>query len=380
MQDKNSVRTLILSNQRRFTLSSRHDEKKIKDYLFESQIIYKTIIDLPILPGRAAKLEDELIRRSIFGTAAIEGNPLTEKQVEELVEDSHEINPVQRAEQEILNLKKTYGLLDRMVSGAEGNLVSERDFIDLHRSITGGIDYDGNTPGKYRNHQVKVGDSVHGGIYTPPSIAADIILLMKEMVDWLNSKSILELDPIIRAALAHFHFSFIHPFGDGNGRVARTFEAYLLRLSKIKYVPVMLSSYYYKNIDEYYWTFSKTIKAKDHDITVFLEFVLKGFVESLHDIKGRITFFIRKFALKDAYSFLKEKKSINKRQFELLNILLNNDLAFTLKDLAVMTPFHLLYQGVSERTIKRDIQSLANLLLIKETSKKKYKINMNFLG
>lgn len=142
----------------------------------------------------------------------------------------------------------------------------------------------------------------------------------------------------------------------------------------------MLSNYYYKNIDEYYLSFSRTLKAKDFDVSDFLEFVLKGFIESLHEIQEKIIYFIRKFTLRDYYFFLKEKATINKRQFELLNILLNNDIEFKLIDLAIVTPFHLVYRSLSERTIKRDLQSLVNMKLITEISKKKFKLNMNILG
>ena len=47
--------------------------------------MFQALAQLPILPNQAAKLDTELVRRSIFGTAAIEGNPLSEKRVDELL-------------------------------------------------------------------------------------------------------------------------------------------------------------------------------------------------------------------------------------------------------------------------------------------------------
>ena len=143
---------------------------------------------------------------------------------------------------------------------------------------------------------------------------------------------------------------------------------------------MMLSNYYYQNIDEYYWTFSRTLKDENKDVTPFIEFVLKGIVESLHEIKERITYYIRKFTLRDYYNFLKEKGTINKRQFELMNILLKHYLEFAIKDLAVVTPFNLLYNKLSEKTLSRDVRILLTLNLIKEVDKKKYGINMKVLG
>jgi len=380
--DNNSVITFELSNQRRFTFSCKYDDERLKQYIIEARVLYRTIMDLPILPNLASGLEEELIKRSIFGTAAIEGNPLTEKQVVELIEDKNinDTSPILRTNQEIINLRTTYKVINDMLTKSNEPIILESDLAIIHRLITKDIDYTGNTPGQYRNHQVKVGDTSHGGIYTPPYIGKDIKFLMNKLIDWLNSKEIMELNPIIRAAIAHYHFSIIHPFGDGNGRVARVLEAYLLMSAKIKYVPLMLSNYYYKNIDEYYWVFSKTLKSDDSDISLFLEFVLKGFVESLNEIKDKITFFIRRFTLRDYYNYLKEGKQINKRQFELLNILLNHNVEFSSKELAVIAPFNLIYRNLSERTINRDIQNLINRNFIIVTSNKKYKINMNALG
>ena len=79
--DNNDVKIIKLSNRRRFAFSSKYKPAKIKEYLIESRILYNTIATLPVMPSQASELEEELIRRSIFGTAAIKGNPLTEERV-----------------------------------------------------------------------------------------------------------------------------------------------------------------------------------------------------------------------------------------------------------------------------------------------------------
>ena len=79
---------------------------------------------------------------------------------------------------------------------------------------------------------------------------------MAKYIEWLNSDEILQLNPFIRAALAHYHFSLIHPFWDGNGRTARLIETAILEGANIKYVPKMLANIYYKNVDEYYISYN----------------------------------------------------------------------------------------------------------------------------
>lgn len=202
---------------------------------------------------------------------------------------------------------------------------------------------------------------------------------MATFVDWINSKEITALNPFIRAALAHYHFCLIHPFGDGNGRTARLIEALLLQTSNVKYVPKELSNYYYRTVDDYYISFSKSIKLKK-DVTPFLAFMLTGSIESLQNIKQSIVYFIRKFSLRDFYAFEKRNKRITKRQFDLLLLLLDNPIKFTLKDLLEKTPFSLIYNRVSTQTARRDLKKLTEKDILLLSSDNTYSLNLRALG
>jgi len=363
-----------------FVFSRKFSNRMLQPYRIEAKILYDTVKDLPILPSLASDLEQELIRRSIFGTAAIEGNPLTEEKVGQIISEPNSFDLRANAEQEINNLKKVYDLFKKIEIQKSGKMprLTEKLIKEAHKVITGKIKNEYNNPGNYRNHIVKVGNKEHGGIYTPPKCLADIKTLMKEFIKWINSDDIMKLDPPIRAALAHYYLGIIHPFGDGNGRTARWIEAALLHQSGIKYVPLMLSNFYYGNIDDYFLTFSKTIKDKENDVTHFLEFMLIGFIESLKEIKERIIYIIRVLSLRDYFSFLSKSKLITRRQNDLLLLLLDKNINFTLKDLYDQTPFNLLYRKVSERTARRDINVLKNKKLIISEGKK-YKLNINTL-
>ena len=364
-----------------FSFSRKYSVRELQPLRIEARVLYETVKDLPILPVLATDLEQDLIRRSIFGTAALEGNPLTEERVAEIIINSEIIQPEARAEIEIKNLKNTYDLLKTIDTFEAPPMIDEDLIKTVHKTITLGIEDNQNNPGQYRNHLVRVGDIQHGGVYTPPKILKDIEMLMSGFIEWINSEEILSLDKEIRAALAHYYLGLIHPFGDGNGRTARFIEALILRLSGLKYVPVMLSNYYYRNLDEYFWVFSKSIKSNSNDVTPFLKFVLAGFVESLKEIRERIVFYIRKFSLRDFYASLKENKTITQRQHDLLIVLLENNFpAFKLNDLYNLTTLNILYRQVSERTARRDLDKLKKMGLVKPTEDNKYITNMEVLG
>jgi len=361
-----------------FIFSDKFSFEELQPLIIEARILYETVKDLPILPELASALEQELIRRSIFGTAAIEGNPLTEEAVGLIISDTESINVKKRAEREIANLKTAYDLIKGWQTAKDPFKVTEDIIKEFHALITRKVDVEYNNPGHYRNHIVKVGDRQHGGIYTPPKCLPDIEKLMNEFSEWINGPEALNLYPPIRAALSHYYIGLIHPFGDGNGRTARIIEAAILKLSGIKYVPIMLSNFYYKNIDDYFWAFSNSIKNKENNITPFIKFALQGFVESLKEIKERIIYIIRKFTLRDYYDFLKKKKHITLRQHDLLVMLLDYNKPFNIKDLFGEAPFEILYRNVGERTARRDLKKLSEQFL-NVTEDNKYILNWRAL-
>jgi len=361
-----------------FVFSDKFSFEELQPLIIEARILYETVKDLPILPELASALEQELIRRSIFGTAAIEGNPLTEEAVGLIISDTESINVKKRAEREIANLKTAYDLIKGWQTAKDPFKVTEDIIKEFHALITRKVDVEYNNPGHYRNHIVKVGDRQHGGIYTPPKCLPDIEKLMNEFSEWINGPEALNLYPPIRAALSHYYIGLIHPFGDGNGRTARIIEAAILKLSGIKYVPIMLSNFYYKNIDDYFWAFSNSIKNKENNITPFIKFALQGFVESLKEIKERIIYIIRKFTLRDYYDFLKKKKHITLRQHDLLVMLLDYNKPVNIKDLFGEAPFEILYRNVGERTARRDLKKLSEQFL-NVTEDNKYILNWRAL-
>lgn len=98
--------------------------------------------------------------------------------------------------------------------------ITEGDIRTLHRMAMNRIIA---TAGKYRDHDEL---AVHGAGFTPP-LFYDIPKHMKELVHLINNNAD-ELRPIEHAAQVHYDFAWIHPFEDGNGRIARLLMNLLL--------------------------------------------------------------------------------------------------------------------------------------------------------
>jgi len=365
-----------------FALSLNYDMPKIREKLIEARSIYSSIRAIPILPQLLTQLEEELIKRSIFGTAAIEGNPLSEKEVGKVLDEQKANKELNQPERQISNLRNAYNAIKAIViDSSKRFMLDEKTIKKIHSIITTGVEEKNNDPGQYRNIEIKVGDAAHGGIYTPPKILDDMKPLMKEFMSWINSDELLREDPAVRAALAHYYLALIHPFGNGNGRTARAIEALLLKDARIKFfVCVMLSNYYYKNIDDYFRAFSLAERNDTYDVTPFLEFFLNGLIFSFKEVRSKIFAWIRIQTLRDYHRLLLSKKDIPQRQYDLLAILIDTNESFELKELFEKDIFRMIYREVSERTARRDVEELADKKLIELNKDNRYQLSEHVLN
>lgn len=342
----------------------------LRDDLVRFTSLFGALAALPILPSLAASLDADLIRRSIFGTAAIEGNQLSEERVGEILAEpvlASSAGLRERAEQEIVNLGQAYARFGAAPADKSRKplVVTEEGIREMNRIITAHIDHEHHSPGQYRNIRVEVGDGAHGGKFIPPKALADIQALMAAFVEWINSEAVLAEGPLVRAFLAHYHLGLIHPFGDGNGRTARLLEAALLTQSGYRFVPQTLSNFYYRNIDDYYSAFRAAETTPEHDVTPFLAFCFRMLVLSIEDIQMRIHWHIRILALQHLYSSFLKDRTITQRQHDLLHLLLSRPgRAVVLNDLLRDQQFTPLYRKVSEKTARRDLAKLQELMLL----------------
>lgn len=382
VSDKSLVTKIMTFKSGKIAFSRSYRREAVAEDIVRFEALFHALAALPIVPGLAAQLDTDLIRRSIFGTAAIEGNPLSEEEVGVLLAEPAGKTLRARAEQEIVNLGKAYRLIapPPLRKPREPFLVTEQFIRELNQLITADIIHKDHTPGQYRNHKVEVGNADHGGKYVPPRILADIQPLMTAFAEWINSEAVMAEGALVRAALAHYHLGLIHPFGDGNGRTARLVEAVILHHAGYRYVPVIMSNFYYKNIDDYYIAFREAEKAAAFDVTSFMKYFMRVLLLSVTDIQDRIHWHIRIMALRHLYGAYLQDRTITRRQHDLLNLLLQHPgKTITLKDLLLDPLFAPLYRRVTDKTARRDLERLESRALVLK-DEKEYRPNPFVLG
>jgi Fic family protein len=163
--------------------------------------------------------------------------------------------------------------------------------LKIHELITTG-DSEAN-PGKIRTDQRGV-KSKGKLIYKAPP-PNHLTFLLQEFVTWFNKVAKdKNLSPVVAAAICHFWFVWIHPFCDGNGRVARVLTTFLLLKKKsegVKYFA--LSDYYNRNKDSYYDALENTNKCDPktpsmnfkEEITSWVSYFIKSYFFQMREIK-----------------------------------------------------------------------------------------------
>jgi len=151
--------------------------------------------------------------------------------------------------------------------------------------------------------------------YEAPS-AALVSEEMKRFIAWFNMP--LKGDPVIRAAISHLWFVTIHPFDDGNGRIARAIaDMGLSRSEKSNQRFYSMSAQIRKERKEYYDILEATQKS-DLDITDWLQWFLNCLGRAIHGAETTLESVLYKAAFWDAH----KNTLINKRQQKIINLML----------------------------------------------------------
>lgn len=144
-------------------------------------------------------------------------------------------------------------------------------------------------------------------------------LEMKQFLDWSNEDS-LEKDLVIKSAIAHFWFVTIHPFDDGNGRIARAIsDMFLARSERTHYRFYSMSSQIQQERDAYYQILERCQKD-GVDITPWIEWYLGCLNRAI--IASEIK--LEKIITKASFWSLHAEDLFNIRQRKILNLLLDD--------------------------------------------------------
>ncbi len=204
--------------------------------------------------------------RTIHSSLAIEHNSLSLEQVTAIIDGKRILgNPV-----EIKEVKNAYTTYEMMLTL---DPFSVDDLLKAHEAMMKELISEN---GRFRSGGVGVFNGKALVHMAPP--ANMVPGQIQDLFSWYKAS---EIHPLIRSAIFHYEFEFIHPFADGNGRLGRMWHSLLLgRWNEIFYwLPV--EDLIRSRQEEYYKALGKS--DRDADSSAFVEFLLQVILDTLQN-------------------------------------------------------------------------------------------------
>ena len=207
--------------------------------------------------------------KSVHSSLAIEANSLSLDEVRDVING----RTVMGKQKEIQEVKNAYGAYEEI---GRFDIYSIEDLKRLHGIMT---KYTVEESGNFRRGEEGVFNGDKCIFMAPP--ASLVLEQMQSLFDWIN-KAKDTVHPLILAAVFHYEFVFIHPFADGNGRMARLWHTAILTAWKPMFEFIPIESQIEKFQDGYYNAIAQC--HIDGESTVFIEFILEQISAMLGEI------------------------------------------------------------------------------------------------
>jgi len=237
---------------------------------------------VPLRPATAEGLYKIYLAKGALATTAIEGNTLSEQEVRDHLDGKLKLPPSREyLAKEIDNVIAGCNVILQVVAHGGTPSITSDSIRELNRTLLKDLALeDGVIPGEVRHHSVVVGR--YRG-----APAEDCEFLLDELVRWLNGSDFTPTEDkriayaILKAIIAHLYLAWIHPFGDGNGRVARLLEFQILIGAGVPAASAhLLSNHYNLTRSEYYRQLDRA-SAKGGDVASFVSYAVRGFLDGL---------------------------------------------------------------------------------------------------
>ncbi len=338
--------------------------------LGEAQSKCQHITAVPLPPVVNQRLHSLYLAKGVQATTAIEGNTLTEEEVQKILEKELQL-PSSREylQKEVENIISAMNGLLGEVTTCDKYLFTVDRIKNFNLLVLKDLELDeGVVPGKIRGY------SVVAGTYKGAP-AEDCEFLLSKLCNWLNQPNFLPTKGngiargILKAIVAHLYLAWIHPFGDGNGRTARLME-FIIMLDAGIPAPAahLLSNHYNLTRSEYYRQLSHSSKSKPGDVNDFIHYALQGLVDGLQTQIAVVKALQHEIVWRDIVfeKFRGRNKSSDIRCRDLILELSAKPVEVKTEAIRELSPtIALYYVGKSDKTIRRDINILLGMALLK---------------
>ncbi|MGC2210382.1 MAG: Fic family protein [Candidatus Korobacteraceae bacterium] len=358
-----------------FTVDFRKAPPSFWAALGECKSKCEHLAGVPLRPDIARTLHSVYLAKGVWGTTAIEGNTLSEKEVLKHVQGKLEVAPSKEyLKQEIDNIiQEANGMLERVIDG-EPLILSLERIKQINKTVLHELPLQpGVVPGVIRTYSV--------GVMTYQGAPwQECEYLLTKLCDWLNGT---DFSPqagltvghmaILKAIIAHLYIEWIHPFGDGNGRTGRLVEVQTLLASGTPSPACQLLSNHYNQTRQEYLAQLRAASESGGDVLPFISYAINGFMEGLCEQLA----YVRKLQMEIAWinyvhdHFRSKSSKSSQRQKHLLLDVFEREEPVEISEIDQLSPrLAKAYAGMHPRTSLRDVEVLESEgLLIREGKK-----------
>ncbi|WP_259339711.1 Fic family protein, partial [Staphylococcus succinus] len=232
-------------------------------------------LSFPLPDGAKESLHDDIIVNELFSTNQIEGVKSTKK---EIVQSMREIKEKYTKKPRFHSMLKSY----LRILYADNKLPRiTKDVREIYDNIAASeIEENNKIEGPlFRKESVSVVSATDRVIHEGVNPHYLIEEKMQELINFLNEKD--EIEKVIKIAISHYYFGYIHPFYDGNGRTSRFINSLYLNEEYDKLTAISLSRSIDNDKKTYYDIFDKTNSVinrgeLNYFIEKFLGFIIEG--------------------------------------------------------------------------------------------------------
>ncbi len=310
----------------------------------------------------------DLMSDEALKTSEIEGELLNRDSVQSSIQKNLGFKVAESSVRKVTPAE--YGIAEMMVDLYKNfdTKLTDESLFEWHKMLTNGR-RDLTNIGCYRTHKEPM--QIVSGSFNRPNVhyeappSSEMQKEMSSFINWFNENHFdnsTKLTPIVKAGITHFYFVTIHPFEDGNGRIARALTEKSLGLSLGKPSYTSLSKTINENKKIYYAT------LEDHNTTLDLTDWLVYFGNLLIQ-SHKNTIELLEFTIAKTHFFDKYKSVLNERQIKVIQrVFKEGNKGF---DGGLSAKNYKTISGTSDATTTRDLKDLVDKGIFTKTGQLK---------
>lgn len=318
----------------------------------------KEVVDnAPLVPAWEAKFREEAIIRTVHHGTHLEGNALSYSEAEKAIQGKEVIGKT-RDVQEVINYREVMDYIDKIAKTYNGESeaeisLTEGMYKEIH-SLTVARILSEEEAGVYRKVKVVIRNTATGEITFRPPPPIEVPYLVEGYLKWLNSKEGREIHSVLRAGITHYELVRVHPFTDGNGRVARAMALMLMFLEGYQVKKFFSLEEYYDRDPQDYYDALRSVEINGGDLTTWLEYFTLGLAIELNRVKEMVQKLSLDLKLK---AVVGKQIALSERQIKLIEYMERYGQMTMSDGREVLT-------HVSDDTVLRDLRDLVKKGLI----------------